>query len=164
MPDAYKILLVEDQEDDVYLFKLRLKNAKQFTLAWHVVDGAEALDYLQGTGAYRDREKYPFPDLMVLDLNLPKMNGFEVLQGIQGKFANLKVGIFTTSEDSRDMERALGLGAHLFQTKTFERMALCDFYIGCKSWPQPREESSKSCKMRKTQRLNPPRCARPTKD
>jgi CheY-like chemotaxis protein len=120
MPNTYKILLVEDHDDDAYLFKRLLQNTPQFTLAWHAMHGTEAVAYLEGTGVYQDRAKYPFPDLMVLDLNMPRMDGFEVLKHMQGKFPKLKVGVFTTSDDSKDIQRALDLGAHIYQQKTNE--------------------------------------------
>lgn len=118
--DACKILLVEDHDDEAYLFKRVLKTMSGFTIAWHARNGAESIAYLQGTGVYGNREKYPFPDLMVLDVKMPQMDGFEVLERIQGKFSKLKVGVFTSSEDPTDMERAIHLGAHLYQPKTYE--------------------------------------------
>ena len=77
-----------------------------------VKDGQEAIDYLEGKGHFSDREKYPLPCLLLLDLNLPGMNGFEVLRWVrqQPELKSLKVVIVSGSNQDTDVETARSLG------------------------------------------------------
>ena len=77
------ILLAEDNDDDVALIQFALRKAN-VSLPVHVVsDGEEVLSYLNGSGNYADRSKYPIPQLLLLDLRLPGLNGFEVLNRVR---------------------------------------------------------------------------------
>jgi CheY-like chemotaxis protein len=101
------VLYVEDEETDVLLLRLALKKAKIENALQVVQDGAEAVEYLSGGGRYENRGEYPVPDLVLLDLNLPRLSGVQVLQWIreQPNFANLPVVIYTSSEDPIDKEK-----------------------------------------------------------
>jgi CheY-like chemotaxis protein len=115
----YSILLVEDNDDDVFIFKRAYKQA-QLPHALHVAtDGQEALDYLEGRGNYADREKFPLPFLVLLDLKLPLKHGLEVLQTIRKQTAldGVCVVVLTSSAEARDILRAHELGAHAFLVK-----------------------------------------------
>ena len=81
--------------------------------SWAVVDGEQALEYLAGTGPFVDRARYPLPDLILLDINMPKKSGFEVLESIrqQPRFKSLPVLMFTSSSRAEDFQTALKLGA-----------------------------------------------------
>src|SRR5436190_24124850 len=77
------VLVVEDNPDDVSLVQLGARNAECPFHFKFVEDGEQALAYLEGTGRYTDRSAYPLPDLVVLDLNMPRRDGFEVLKWIR---------------------------------------------------------------------------------
>ena len=79
MSEQSCILVVEDDENDVFLFDLALEKAEINCLLHRVQDGEAAIRYLGGMGPYADRTKYPMPNLMILDLKLPLVDGFGVL-------------------------------------------------------------------------------------
>ena len=113
------ILLVDDDANDALL----VRKAAQKTLAGIpilvVSNGQEAVHYLQGEGIYADRSKYPFPDIVLLDLKMPIMNGFEVLRWVrsQPKLRRLPVILLTSSSQTADINRAYDLGANSFLVK-----------------------------------------------
>ena len=122
------MLLVEDSEDDVLLFQRALRRYPEITLVARAADGDVAIDYLSGKGEFADRVKHPLPDVMVLDLKMPRRGGLEVLEWMRDLKPRLRVAVFTTSAMDRDKERAMELGADLYQTKscepdTFDRFA-----------------------------------------
>ncbi len=107
------VLLVEDLDDDVFFFKRALRRAG-IEANLHVgLDGVQAVEYLSNTGRYADPALYPRPDIMFLDLKMPNMNGFEVLEWLAQHPVNppFKVIILTGSEEPGDMARACSLGA-----------------------------------------------------
>jgi CheY-like chemotaxis protein len=113
------ILIAEDIENDVELLRRSFKQAG-LSVPMHVVeDGEECIAYLEGTGKYTNRDEYPLPDLLLLDLKMPKVNGFDVLKWIrsQPSLSSLRVVILTSSERIRDINLAYGLGANSFLTK-----------------------------------------------
>ena len=113
------ILLVEDNEDDVFLMERALQKASiQRTM--HVAkDGREALKYLQAVGPYADRNSFPLPSLIFLDLKLPFVQGFQVLEWInqQPSLKQIPVVILTSSSEQSDRDRAQALGARSFLVK-----------------------------------------------
>src|SRR6266852_3022601 len=120
------ILLVEDDETDVLLLRNAFRNARVANPLIEVSDGHAAIQYLSGAGAYADRNRYPPPLLMLLDLRLPKLSGFEVLAWIrdQTALAELIVVILTGSEYAPDATRASELGANSYLVKpaTFKEL------------------------------------------
>ena len=116
-----KILWVEDDPDDILLIGRAIRKAglDQPALAR---DGREAVAYLSGTGPYADRSAHPFPTLVLLDLKLPKMSGFEVLQWIREheETSRLPVIMFTSSQEKVDIDRAYDLGANAYLLKSVE--------------------------------------------
>lgn len=122
MPEPAVILLAEDEEDDVLLVKHAFSQAK-IPNPLHVVwNGQEAIAYLMGTGVYSNRAEYPLPDLFLLDLKMPRVNGFEVLEWLrqQPGLAALRVLVLTSSEDLHDVNRAYQLGANSFLVKPLD--------------------------------------------
>jgi CheY-like chemotaxis protein len=113
------ILLVEDNEDDVFLMKRALKGALISNPLTVVEDGQQAVEYLSGQGKYADREQYPFPAIVFLDLKLPIKAGLDVLAWIrqQSDFDNLVVLVLTSSNEPSDLKKAYGLGANSYLVK-----------------------------------------------
>jgi CheY-like chemotaxis protein len=107
------ILYAEDEPDDVFFLKRAFKVAGVTNHLEAVPDGQGALDYLSGAGVFADRERHPLPCLVLLDINMPKKGGFEVLEWIRGqpRFKSLLVVMLTSSSHPADMEKALGLAA-----------------------------------------------------
>ena len=111
--DVETVLLVEDNPDDVFLMRRVFKKARIKARLLVVTDGKQAVSYLQGTGPYDDRQLYPLPCLIFLDLKLPFLHGFVVLAWIR-KQANLNdvhVVILTSSTEDQDREKAAAFGA-----------------------------------------------------
>ena len=113
------ILLVEDNEDDVFFMRRALTRANlQFNLAV-ASDGQQALDYLAGNGRYSDRTRHPLPALVFLDLKLPYVHGFDVLEWTRRhpSLKDLPVIVLTSSPEERDRQRARELGAQAYVVK-----------------------------------------------
>jgi CheY-like chemotaxis protein len=113
------ILLVEDSEHDVFLMKRALKQAEIQNPVYVVGDGERAIDYLAGNGEFADREAYPFPALVFLDLKLPLKSGHDVLEWIRqaAGMVELVVVVLTTSDEPSDINRAYKLGANSYLVK-----------------------------------------------
>ena len=111
-----ELLLVEDSEPDVRLTKEALKEAKVWNNLWVVEDGVEAMEFLRQQGSYADA---PRPDLILLDLNLPRKDGRQVLQEIKAdpSLLRIPVVILTTSRDEADVLKAYDLHANCYITK-----------------------------------------------
>src|SRR6266702_4939030 len=116
------ILLVEDRQDDAMLMLRSFARAGVNNPIEIVRNGEEALAYLSGSGEYSNREKHPLPRLVLLDLKMPKVDGFEVLQWIRThpQLSGLPVVVLTSSENVRDVNRAYGLGANSFLVKPMD--------------------------------------------
>ena len=113
------VLIAEDGESDVELLRRSFRQAG-LNVPLHVVaDGEACIAYLSGTGQYSNRAEYPLPDLLLLDLKMPRTNGFEVLKWIreQPSLSTLRVVVLTSSGRIRDINLAYQLGANSFLTK-----------------------------------------------
>jgi len=119
VPNTGTILLAEDNEDDVLLIRMAFKRSTIENPMRVVGDGREVIRYLQGLGPYSDRKKYPVPQLLLLDLKMPNVDGFEVLTWIrkQPEWKSLPAVVLTTSFYGPDIKRAYTLGANSFLTK-----------------------------------------------
>ena len=119
MQEQAVILLVEDREDDVLLLKRSFQQAGITNPMQVVSNGEEALNYLSGTGKYSNRAEFPLPDLVLLDLKMPKVDGFEVLRWIraQRELSGMRVVVLSSSESIRDVNLAYALGANSFLVK-----------------------------------------------
>ena len=126
-PETIKVLVVEDNPNDVSIIKRAMRKSDVKCELYFARDGEEALDFL-----YRQKEEFedaPRPDLILLDLNLPKINGLEVLAKIKGdeSLRRLPVIVLTISEREEDMVKAYDSGAASYMTKPvdskdFERL------------------------------------------
>lgn len=113
------LLLAEDREDDVVLMRQAFNKAGVSSRLQVVEDGAQALAYLKGEDGYADRSVFPFPNVLLLDVNMPRFNGFEVLEWVrQQPWSNqLMVHILTSSSRDADVQRAYDLGANTYVVK-----------------------------------------------
>ena len=113
------ILLVEDDVNDVFFFKHALEHAEVPNPLNIVADGQEAIEYLSGDNRFSDREQYPLPSVLVLDLKMPRKTGLEALEWIRAReqFNCLPVIIFSSSAHREDVVRAYELGANAFIVK-----------------------------------------------
>jgi len=113
------ILVAEDDPTDAYFFQRAFKRAGLPVTLHFVRDGQEVLDYLQGAEPFADRIRHPLPQLVLLDLNMPRVDGYEVLKRVrrQPDLNGLQIVIFSGSDQPKDIERALGLGANSYLVK-----------------------------------------------
>jgi CheY-like chemotaxis protein len=131
-----KILIAEDNPDDLFLVRQAFNKAEVTGHIQVVVDGAEALAYLNGEGAYADRDQYPFPDVLLLDLNMPGIDGFEVLERLRQDplRARLIIHVLTTSSRERDIQRVYSLGANSYVLKPSRMDELVAFAAALREW------------------------------
>lgn len=113
------ILLVEDNEDDVFLMQRALNKAGIVNPLLVTEDGQETVDYLSGKDKFSDRKKFPVPALIFLDLKLPFINGLDVLQWIrsQPEFEGVVIIVLTSSNEPADLKRSYALGANSYVVK-----------------------------------------------
>ena len=132
------ILLVDDTEDDFLLFREAYLKTGRLNPLFVVPTAEAAIEYLEGTGAYANRSEYPLPGLILLDLNLPRISGFEFLAWLRQNpsFGSLRVVVLTTSEHPSDIEKAQRAGANAFVTKSSDFKAfqkavatICSFWL-----------------------------------
>src|SRR5437879_4609618 len=126
------LLLAEDRPEDVFIMMRALQRVK---FACHLQvspDGSKIIEYLSGTGQYVDRKVFPIPDLILLDIKMPRRTGHEVLDWIRARpeFNQLPVVMLTGSNEPSDLERAYSAGANSYLVKPvlyqeFERMLPC---------------------------------------
>lgn len=116
------ILLVEDNPDDVDLTLLAFKKYNIMNEVVIASDGAEALDYLFGKGKYAGRDMSKLPEVVLLDLKLPKVDGLEVLQRLRAdeRTKHLPVVILTSSNEERDIINGYNLGVNSYVQKPVE--------------------------------------------
>ena len=123
----YTILLVEDEENDATLVKMAFqKNNIPNPVQW-ARDGVEAIAYLNGDGVYANRERFPFPEVLILDLKMPRMSGLELLSWIREhpEYRVIPTIMMTSSRQDTDIEKAYNLGANTYMIKpsSFEELA-----------------------------------------
>ena len=117
--EPMEILLVEDNEDDILLEQEALADAKLVNLLYVVRDGEEAMAYLRRQGKYQNAQ---MPGLILLDINMPKKNGFEVLNEIKADpvLMHIPVVMLTTSDSEADIVKSYAKGACSFITKPMD--------------------------------------------
>jgi CheY-like chemotaxis protein len=120
------ILLAEDDEDDVLLIKAAFEAARLSFNLMVVRDGEEAIDYLHGTGRFADRTTFPLPFMLLLDLKMPQVSGFEVLSWVRSQRAldQLLVIILTGSAMESDLKQTEDLGNNAYIVKSSDYQQL----------------------------------------
>ena len=113
------ILAAEDEETDRFILNLAFERAKLPGALVTVNDGGECVDYLSGIGSFADRTLHPLPALLLLDLKMPRMHGFEVLEWLatRPEFRDLPVIVLSSSSDESDIQKARQLGARDYFVK-----------------------------------------------
>jgi CheY-like chemotaxis protein len=113
------LLVAEDDENDFLVLGRALKKANFETNLRRVSDGAELIDYLAGANAFADRKAHPLPELILLDLKMPSMGGFDVLIWLRNheKLKNLPAVVFSASDNPNDVQQARALGATAYMVK-----------------------------------------------
>jgi two-component system response regulator len=114
------ILYVEDNQDDIALAELMCRRLAVRNPLRFVRSGAEAMDYLFGRGQFLDRAKNPFPGIVLLDISMPELDGFDILSLVRDEdaFQSLPVFMFSNFDEPEDRERARQLGANGYMAKT----------------------------------------------
>jgi CheY-like chemotaxis protein len=126
MEANFPILLVEDDPNDVWLVRHAFQSANISNPLRIVNDGQEAIDYLKGNGAYSDRGAFPLPKLVLLDLKMPRLNGFDVIGWMRRHYPwkLTPIIILSSSALPQDVNRAYELGANAYMVKPADYRAL----------------------------------------
>jgi CheY-like chemotaxis protein len=127
-PREINVLLVEDTEEHAVLMRRAMEKGKLKPQLYWIQDGQAALDFLHNRGVYADGEANPKPDLILLDLKLPKVSGMEVLEQIKSEegLRDIPVAVLTASDERKDIIRSYQGGAYSYFTKSvlfFSKMA-----------------------------------------
>ena len=119
MPHNRAILLIDDNPDDRFLLRRALVKSGIINPIHEADSGSAAIAYLNGDGKFADRTQFPFPGILLLDLNMPLIDGFGVLQWIRSKLAvqGLLVIVLSRLDELSQVNRAYALGANSFLTK-----------------------------------------------
>jgi CheY-like chemotaxis protein len=136
MKASLNILVAEDNPDDLFLLQAAFERAGVSSRLDAVSDGVEALAYLKGEPPFGDRNAHPFPDVILLDLNMPRRNGFEVLEWLRqdAQCCRVMVHALTASPREADVERAYALGANSYVTKPSRLDELVGFVKALHQW------------------------------
>lgn len=141
------ILIVDDDEDDRFISEKAVQGTELEGKLRFAHDGLEMLDYLHQRGRFADAQEHPRPTVILLDLNMPRMDGREALKAIKSNddFAAIPVVVLTTSNQEEDVNQAYGLGVNAFVTKPVKYVALVDimkrineFWFDVATVPRPR--------------------------
>jgi CheY-like chemotaxis protein len=130
------ILQVEDDPNDVLLLRYAFERAAITAQLQTVTDGEEAIEYLGGVGRYRDRKQFPLPSLVLLDMELPKVSGMEVLQWVrtQPALRRLVIIMFSSSHLRHQISFAFDLGVNSFVVKPRDAKGRIEFARALKEW------------------------------
>jgi len=114
----YRVLIADDYQPDLELLAVAMKAAPQLSIAHAALNGEQTIDYLKGNAPFNDRELFPLPQLLLLDLKMPGIDGFGVLHWLQtNPIPNLAVFVLTGTMNPTDEIRARAMGADAFFKK-----------------------------------------------
>lgn len=113
------MLVADDSEDDQFFIRRATAKLEKLEIVGSVLNGEDTLAWLSGAAPYGDRKRFPLPDLLLLDLQMPKLNGFDVLKWLKenGSPAQMTVVVLSGSTRQEDIRKALALGADYYQAK-----------------------------------------------
>lgn len=134
------VLYIEDDENDLFFMEMAFRGAGLTGTLRSARNGQEAIDYLAGTGPYGNRERHPLPRVVLLDLKLPVVPGFEVLGWLRGQphTKELPVVVFSSSSREADKKQARELGANDYWEKPNSALLFRDVVEGLKArWLAP---------------------------
>jgi CheY-like chemotaxis protein len=115
------VLIVDDLESDRRLLELAFRKSTQLRIGALLENGEQTMDYLRGAGQFADREKYPFPDVVILNYKMPRISGVEVLEWLRTQnLPPVKVMVISGSLDAGNKQRVLQLGAWCYFEKPME--------------------------------------------
>ena len=119
MLDQVPILLVEDDKNDICLMQRAFDSAGFLNPIYIVHDGQEAIEYLDGSGRFVQRDKFPLPGLLLMDLKMPLMDGFDVLAWLRAhrQFDTLPVVVITSSKHDLDVDKSREMGVSDYRVK-----------------------------------------------
>src|SRR5687767_9339564 len=126
MHDGFPVLLVEDSPDDVWLVRRAFTSAGLEHPLFAVEDGGQAIDYLCGKGQYADRKAFPLPSLVIADLKMPRVDGFQLIKWMRGDTPAriIPIIVMSSSALAQDVNRAYELGANAYMVKPANYLAL----------------------------------------
>jgi two-component system, response regulator len=126
--ETANILIADDDPDDCLMAEKALREFRQHNGLYFVEDGEELLDYLRHQGKFADRRQFPQPDLILLDLNMPRKDGREALAEIKAdpQLRSIPVVVLTTSRAEEDIARTYDLGVNSFITKPVSFQGLAE--------------------------------------
>ena len=132
------VLLVDDSENDRFMMRRAFRKAEFDAPLQEARNGEAAIAYLAGEGVYSNRTEYPMPALVLLDLNMPMKNGFDVLDWIRAQptFKGIAVFIMTASLRAEDVDRTFELGADSYLVKPSNMEALTAMVRSIRDWTQ----------------------------
>ena len=147
MENDFSILIAEDDPNDVMLLEMAIRKNGITNPVNVVRDGEEAVEYLEGKGQYGDRHKFPFPNVIITDVKMPRRNGMEVVEWVRHhpKCSIIPIVMLSGSRIENDVVKAYKLGANSYFTKptTLDELTelirlAFDYWIRCEQPPKPK--------------------------
>ncbi|HSU54484.1 MAG TPA: response regulator [Candidatus Dormibacteraeota bacterium] len=145
MSAEFRILVAEDDENDRFFLRRAAEKAGVKNTIDFVNNGQEAVDYLSGTEAFSDRNAYPLPTILLLDLKMPLLDGFDVLKWVREhpRLGRLPVIVLSTSNLQEDVDRCYNLGANSYLMKPTETgklqetvIEITNYWLGLNRCPE----------------------------
>jgi len=141
------ILVAEDDDEDFFLLRRALAKTGLGHLLCHVSNGHQVVEYLEGRGPFSDRKRFPLPDLLILDLKMPRFDGFDVLSWIHNSpdVPQIPVVVFSVSTLYLDELMSAQLGADGYYVKPSDPDEICKIlHVISQEWLEPRAVAERS--------------------
>jgi CheY-like chemotaxis protein len=136
MSEVFRVLIVDDNGDDIVMLQRAFAKGTPQVPLQVARSGKQALEYLKGAGEFADRTAFPLPRLMILDLKMPGIDGFEIISWVRNESdcRELPIVILSSSNDPTDMGRAHKLGANAYHIKPNDPNALVGMVEGLRAY------------------------------